>query len=109
MMCTDTNLLRLVANSDGRHGGSPQAAYEAKVACSILYLLLVNEAEESFKDEICIPGYTCFLTTVSLDPPLIPWLIETLSSMRSKDPVDQAQRYPKQVRMPPSPYRIDLI
>jgi hypothetical protein len=93
-MCTDTNLLRLVANSDGRHGGSPQAAYEAK---------------ESFKDEICIPGYTCFLTTVSLDPPLIPWLIETLSSMRSKDPVDQAQRYPKQVRMPPSPYRIDLI
>jgi hypothetical protein len=103
-MSTVTNLLRFVADSDGRHDSSPQAVYEVKTACSILYLLLVNEAEESFKDEICIPKYTDFLTVVLLDPPLIPWLIETLSSMRSKDPSDQAQRYPKQVPLPHPPY-----
>lgn len=41
------------------------------------------------------------LIQASLDPPFIPWLIEIISLMRSIEPCEQAQRYPKQV--PPSP------
>lgn len=58
MKSTVTDLLRFLVDSDGRHDSSPQAVYEVKTACSILYLLLVNEADESFKDKLRIPEYT---------------------------------------------------
>ena len=59
--------------------------------------MLVIDADESFKETICTDISILTNHSACLDPPFIPWLIRTLSLMRSKDPADQAQRYPKQV------------
>jgi hypothetical protein len=58
--------------------------------------MLVVDCEEPFKEDIRM-GPLNFLTLVSLEPPFMPWFIQTISYMRSKDPSEQAQRYPKQV------------
>src|SRR5579862_760648 len=79
--------------SDGHQG---RCITEIKCCTTILYLMLLVECDESFKDELCsLP--TDRSEIVSLDPPLIPWLIRTISLMRSKQPQEQAFRFPKKL------------
>ena len=68
-----------------------------KCASTVLYLMLVVESEDSFREDIGTTTQSTLIIIASLDPPFIPWLIRILSLMRSKDPAEQAQRYPKQV------------
>lgn len=60
--------------------------------------MLLLECENSFKDEICTSQIE-LANFVSLDPPFIPWLIQTLSLLRSKESQEQAFRYPKQLTL----------
>ena len=66
--------------------------------------MLVVDCEEPFKEDIRMDPLN-FLILVSLEPPFMPWFIQTISYMRSKDLSEQTQRYPKQV----PPHQLNLI
>jgi N1221-like protein/Domain of unknown function (DUF3402) len=68
-------------DSEGRR----KSTLEIKCSSLILYFMIAVEPEDSFREDVA-----------SLDPPFIPWLIRILALMRSKDPAEQAQRYPKE-------------